>query len=260
MLKMRPLTDEEATALKKIAHRSRDGVQRTRAKVIRAMARTGKVALAAKAGGVSPQYAREIIHRFEQDGLESLPAKHEGGRQHILDEQTIEAIRGLAGQNPKMLGTPWTCWSVAKLLTTAINKGIVPKVSQETFRQALHRGGVTYQETKTWKQSSDPEFHEKLTRVKALYDKCPIGSVVVCVDEFGPLECRPYNGRTWAECKKPVRLPATYRRTQGVQHFLAMYDVHHNFLWGWFYKRKRGEEFIEFLKRVRGAYASWVRI
>ena len=86
------------------------------------------------------------------------------------------------------------------------------------------------------------------------------GSVVVCVDEFGPLECRPYNGRTWAECKKPVRLPATYRRTQGVQHFLAMYDVHHNFLWGWFYKRKRGEEFIEFLKRVRGAYASWVRI
>jgi len=96
--------------------------------------------------------------------------------------------------------------------------------------------------------------------VKALYDKCPIGSVVVCVDEFGPLKCRPYRGVTWAERKKPVRLPATYHRTQGVRHFLAMYDVHHNILWGWFYERKRGDEFIDFLKRIRDAYASWVRI
>jgi hypothetical protein len=50
MLRMRPLLDHESIALKKIAQRSRDGVQRTRAKVIRGMARTGKVSMAATGG------------------------------------------------------------------------------------------------------------------------------------------------------------------------------------------------------------------
>jgi len=121
-------------------------------------------------------------------------------------------------------------------------------------RDAIDYAGICYRRTKTWKESNDPLVHEKYCRIKALYEHCPEGAAVICVDEFGPLELRPRKGQGW-HCKKhPQRLPATYHRPNGVRHFLAYYDVHADYLDGWFYRRKRREEFLDFLQRVRGRY------
>jgi hypothetical protein len=57
----------------------------------------------------------------------------------------------------------------------------------------------------TWKQSSDPEFEAKKNRILHLYglmdgtvDAQPGDpEVVVCIDEFGPLNLQPHPGRQW---------------------------------------------------------------
>lgn len=77
---------------------------------------------------------------------------------------------------------------------------------------------------------------------------------MVCFDEFGPIELRPYHGSTWALRTKVSRLPATYRRTKGVRHFLAFYDVHQDNLWGYMRKRKRSIEFLDVLRWMRRGY------
>jgi hypothetical protein len=46
----------------------------------------------------------------------------------------------------------------------------------------------------------------------------------VSFDEFGPLEIRPQPGQGWYHSDHPKRLPATYTRPHGVQHWLAFYD------------------------------------
>lgn len=83
---------------------------------------------------------------------------------------------------------------------------------------------------------------------------------MVCLDEFGPLELVPRIGMGYFPEKRPRRLPATYRRLQGVRHLLAVYDVHGNALWGRTYRRKRHQEVLAFLRLLRRRYPRRVRL
>jgi hypothetical protein len=64
---------------------------------------------------------------------------------------------------------------------------------------------VSFQVIKTWKQSTDPDFEAKKNRILHLYglmdgtDDIEAGDpeVVICVDEFGPLNLQPHPGRQW---------------------------------------------------------------
>ena len=61
--------------------------------------------------------------------------------------------------------------------------------------------------------------------IQELYKNPPKDGRVICVDEFGPLEIRPYPGKGWFRRNKPARQRADYTRTHGVRHLLAAYDL-----------------------------------
>jgi hypothetical protein len=61
----------------------------------------------------------------------------------------------------------------------------------------LREAEISWQATKTWKASKDPDFAAKMARILALYDHPPDDGRVVCVDEFGPLNLQPRPGRGW---------------------------------------------------------------
>jgi transposase len=77
---------------------------------------------------------------------------------------------------------------------------------------------------------------------------------VLCLDEFGPLEVKPLLGANWRLMGRPDRIPATYHRTQGVQHLFAVYDLKEDRLYAHMKQRKRGREFLGFLRYVRRRY------
>ena len=75
------------------------------------------------------------------------------------------------------------------------------------------------------------------------------------MDEFGPLNLQPRHGQCLAGGGKQVqRLRATYSRHGGVRHFLAAYDLETDRLFGRFFRRKRWQEFLSFLKWLRRRY------
>ena len=45
---------------------------------------------------------------------------------------------------------------------------------------------------------------------------------MICFDEFGPIEVRPYHGRAWRRVRHPARLRATYRRLHGTRLYLVL--------------------------------------
>lgn len=77
---------------------------------------------------------------------------------------------------------------------------------------------------------------------------------MICVDEFGPLELRPYGGRSWQQRQHPARFRATYTRPHGVRHLFAAYEVGKGEMWGRMRKRKRAKDFLSFLKEIRARY------
>ena len=75
-----------------------------------------------------------------------------------------------------------------------------------------------------------------------------------------PLELRPHAGRSWRPSGRPERHRATYHRPHGVRHWLAFYDVHANRLWGYVRPRKRRQEVLDVLRRMRRRYPPDQRI
>jgi hypothetical protein len=71
---------------------------------------------------------------------------------------------------------------------------------------------VSWQATKTWKASNDPDFVEKIDRVLDLYDHPPAEGRVICVDEFGPLNLLPRAGcQTGTSRLKELPFPVAHR-------------------------------------------------
>lgn len=141
-----------------------------------------------------------------------------GGRPRLLSPDDEDFVVQTATTRPTKLGQPFTRWSLRKL-AACLRKvhGRVIRIGRETLRGLLARRGVTFQRTKTWKESRDPEREAKLDRIEEVHDRFP--DRVFAFDEFGPLGIRPTAGSCWAEQGRPERHPATYHRTHGVRYF-----------------------------------------
>ena len=89
--------------------------------------------------------------------------------------------------------------------------------------------------------------------------------MVICFDEFGPLNLQPHPGRHWAErggggSEPRRRRRATYVRRGGVRHLLAAYDLSTDKLYGHIKTRKGRSEFLAFCRYLRSLYPASVRI
>jgi hypothetical protein len=113
------------------------------------------------------------------------------------------------------------------------------------------RRGITFQRTKTWKDSPDPERDAKLDRIEQVLERFP--DRVFAFDEFGPLGIRPTAGSCWAKQGKPDRLPATYRRTHGVTYFHGCYSVGDDRPWGVNRRCKGTANTLAALRSIRAA-------
>jgi transposase len=90
-----------------------------------------------------------------------------------------------------------------------------------------------------------------MLRILDLYDHPPTDGRVICVDEFGPLNLQPRKGKAWRRAGRPMRLRATYRRTEGVRHMLAGLDLATGRMFYRIRDRKRHQEFLGFLQVLR---------
>lgn len=122
------------------------------------------------------------------------------------------------------------------------------------------QAGLSFQRTRTWKASPDPDYEAKAARVLALYAAEPEDGVVVSFDQMGPISLRPTAGAGWAPRKLPERQRATYTRPHGTRYVFGAYDVHADRLRVRLRPRRRGSDNLAFLKQIRACYPRRLRI
>ena len=256
---VRSLRQEEKDQLQHIARNGSDVKFTRRAQAILASSNGIAVQQIAQVLGYTDVQVRRIIHFFEKEGISGLTLKYCGGRPLTFTEEQRAAVVELAECRPCDLGYPLSQWSLSQLQVVLIKQEKVKYISRPTIRSILIDAGLSKQRTKTWKESKDPLYMKK-NLIDHLYKSPPAGSRVICVDEFGPLEIRPYSGSCWAPRGKPQRLLTTYSRHQGIRHLLAGYDLKTENLFGVIRKRKRSKEFLSFLKIIRRRYPKQRRL
>jgi transposase len=233
----------------------------------------------AKIAFTSEDRVRGVLHNFNEDGFDSLAPKYAGGRPPTFTLPERQAIKKVALSRPQDHNLPFSTWSLSKLAEFLVAEGVVDDISHEGLRVLLREEGVSFQVIKTWKQSNDPDFEAKKNRVLELYDiadgKEQPGrgdpSVVICMDEFGPLNLLPRPGKQWAPVAvkggkttdgSPRRRKrrATYHRNDGVRHLLAAYDLGKDKMYGHIKVTKNRTSFLEFCRYLRTLYPPDVRI
>ena len=200
----------------------------------------------------SEDRVREMIHRFNDKGMSSLDPQWAGGRPRRITTDDESFIVATATARPESLGQPFTRWSLRKLAGyLAVNDERVVIIGRERLRQLLAANDVTFQRTKTWKESNDPDRDAKLDRIEEVLDahadRC------FAFDEFGPLAIRPTGGSAWALTGRPQRQPANYNKLHGVRQFHGCYSIGDDVLWGVVRRQKSAANVLAALKTIRAA-------
>jgi transposase len=273
-VELRPITDSEGHRLLRIVRRSSGSVVTwRRAQMVLLAAQAMPVPQIAKVTFTSQDRVRDVIHNFNTDGFDALYPRYRGGRPPTFTLPQRQQIKKIALSRPQDHDLPFSTWSLHKLADFLVAEGVVEDISHEGLRALLREAGVSFQRLKTWKQSRDPHYEAKKNRILHLYGlmdgTCEVQAgdpdVVLCVDEFGPLNLQPHPGRQWATrggggVRPRRRRRATYTRPNGVRHLLATYDLSRDRLYGHIKPRKRRGEFLTFCRYLRSLYPSGVRI
>jgi Homeodomain-like domain len=165
---LRPLTQEECTALEHLARAASEPADSVaRAKVLLAVADGARFTDAARAAGRRAGDAvAHLVARFNAEGLAALVPRHGGGpavrygpaqQARILQEFRRTPDRERDGT------ATWSLTTLQRALQTAPDG--LPGVSTWTIFQALHRAGYSCQENRTWCQTGTVIRKRKAGRV-----------------------------------------------------------------------------------------------
>ena len=260
---VRELLPDEATRLRSLSRRSSHFAVRQRAQIVLASAARMSAAQIARAVTSDESQVRRVIHDFNANGMDSLRPSSGGGRPRRIDDATRSRIVAIGLARPQDLGDAGMRWSLRRLRSYLLRHRVVSAISVEHLRRILREAGVTYQRTRTWKFSPDPDYEEKKNRVLALYGAAEARTVdgaVVCFDECGPISLCPHPGHAWAPARRPWRQRATFHRRAGVRYLFGAYDVGADRLFGRLTASKDAREVLSFLREIRRRYPPEVRV
>jgi transposase len=252
-VRARRLSDQEGRTLQQIVRRGKhDSVRVRRALIIMASASGTPVRAIADLVSAHEDTVRDVIHAFNAKGLAALDPQWAGGRPRLISSDEEDYVAATALTRPEKLGRPFTHWSLRKLAGYLSDNPVrVVKIGRERLRLLMHERRISFQRTRTWKDSKDPDREAKLDRIEHVtsrfLDRC------FAFDQFGPLSIRPCHGVAWAKEKHPDRLPATYHRTHGIRYFHGCYSLGGDQLWGVNRERKGGANTLAALKSIRAA-------
>ena len=275
---VRDLDPVEGQKLLRIIRRGSGSVVRwRRSQVVLWSAQRMSVPAIAEIAFTSEDRVREVIHNFNADGFDSLAPKYSGGRPPTFTLPERRAIKKMALSRPQDHDLPFSTWSLSKLAEFLVAEGVIDDISHEGLRVLLREEGVSFQVIKTFKASNDPDFEAKKNRIVELYEIADgiaepepgDPSVVICMDEFGPLNLQPHPGKQWAprivgqgniDQPRRRRRRATYNRPHGVRHLMAGYDLSTDRLYGHVVKTKDRTAFLRFMKYLRALHPPETRI
>ena len=256
---VRAIEPAEARRLKRLATDGKHRSTRIRAMILLASATEMPASQIARLYLTDAEHVRKVIHDFNDRGFGALDPDYRGGRPKKVTSEQRDAVVAVARARPDTQGVALTRWSVEKLARHLAEQQIA-QLSPTALRALLEQAGLSFQRTRSWKWSPDPDFKPKAQRILGLYRDPPADGPVVCFDEMGPIQLIPHQGAGWAPVGRPERLRATYNRRGGTRYLFGAYDVHADRLMGRLRAHKSAHDVLGFLQTIRMRYRSRRRI
>jgi hypothetical protein len=125
----------------------------------------------------------------------------------------------------------------------------------------LAEANLSFQRTRTWNASPDPDYEAKAARVLELTRRAPEDDgVVIASDQMGPVSLRPTAPGGGAPHGRPQRQRADYNRRQRTHYVFGASDMHADRLRVRPRPKRRGQDILAFMAQIRRCYPARRRI
>lgn len=162
---VRAMSEEERQILGK-AKRATDACEMKRSQILLASSQGLTTTGIEKQFGYSAEYARQMIHRFNEQGIICLKRKSSAPKtqETIVDEGKCEQIKQLMHKSPRLYGKASSFWTLTLVAEVLYEEGETPRrMGNETIRTAMKKNGVSWKRAKDWISSPDPQYELKKT-------------------------------------------------------------------------------------------------
>ena len=160
-LTVRAVSPEERAELDELYRRTRMPRLRTRAQMILLALEHGMVASdIAAIVRCSEQTVRNWIYRFNAEGSEGLRDRPRPREPVKVTPEYQERLLHVVRRRPRAMGRPYSLWSLQRLADfMAEETGL--RLSHETVRRVLKKGGIKMSRPQHKISSPDPEYELK---------------------------------------------------------------------------------------------------
>ena len=199
---------------------------------------------------------RKWIHRFNEKGIDGIISKKHNHKQHKFDNNIEEKIVDITSSNPRSFDLGFSTWSLRVLAGFLMyDLKLVDRISHSEIRNILLKHKIKWRKSKTVlsnKRSNDLRIHFEKKYIEHLrYNTPSPDSVLLYVDEKGPITAKTHGGTSWSSTQVKVEKA---QKIKGLLNVFGAYDHTNDKIHVQCYKKKTGKQFVDFLKRVDRRY------
>jgi transposase len=163
---VREITEEEKQVLEK-DNRAADACEMKRAQILLASSQGLTTFGIEKQFGYSVEYARQMIHRFNREGIKCLKRKSSAPltSETIMDQKKCEQIKQIMHKSPRTYDKNSSVWTLTLVAEVLYEQGETPRqMAIETIREAMKQNGISWKRAKDWITSPDPQYELKKSK------------------------------------------------------------------------------------------------
>jgi transposase len=201
--------------------------------------------------------------RFQEFGVLGLmkSANRQGRKRKVAIEQTKNAIFALLHSPPSQHNINRTSWRLADIRQCLLEQGI--SVSRVTISRIVRAAGYTWRKATEVLTSNDPEYQEKLERIKSVLSTLGENDRFCSIDEYGPFAIKMKGGTKLVGPGEHPHVPQ-FQKSKGCLIVTAALELSRNQVTHFYSKKKNTTEMIRLLEvlleKYKGCdtlYLSW---
>ncbi len=143
--------------------------------------------------GINKLTRRRYLRTFEKGGQAALFARQTKSTRKFDDEAVKQAVFRLLHEPPSNYGINRTTWVMPDL--TRVLRETGHPACPEVVRKITKAAGYRWRKARVVLTSSDPDYAEKLDRVRSILSGLRPDEAFFSIDEFGPFAVKTQPGR-----------------------------------------------------------------
>jgi transposase len=211
--------------------------------------------------GIDRKTYHRYLQAFGQGGAETLFEGRTAANRKLDDEGLKSLIFATLHEPPRNNGVNRTTWTMTTLSQILSDKG--HPACRDTIRKIVHRAGWRWRKARIVLTFTDPDYSEKLGRVRSILSRLQPDEAFFSIDEFGPFAVKMQGGRALTPPGE-LRIVPQRQKSRGCLIITAALELSQNQITHFYSEKKDTTEMIRMAKALvetyptyRTLYLSW---